>query len=437
MAEPVWVSPGIVQWTHNCSPQGGTIWKILPIMRILIVNVLYPPRIFGGAEKSVALLGESLVRAGHEVFVLTLHPETETTDTMINGVNVRSVPIDNAYWPYEKIEHRPLDAKLRWHIKDMWNSQAGTRLERYIDIVRPDVMHTNNIRGFSVALWQVANRAGIPIVHTLRDYSLECAWGGMFRKGRNCESRCAECRVLSVTRKFMSSRVQMVVGNSRFTLDSHLAAGYFRGVGNDVIFNIGGQGPAATATPLDDGPLVFGYIGRIEPMKGIEVLLTAMQGLTSGDARLVIAGAGEDAYVAQLKQQFGDPRISWLGFVKANDFYSQIDVCVVPSLWNEPLPRGLLETFTAGKSAIYAETGGSGEAAALGRVARGYRAADAKALRAVMSEALDNPAHWRRGGFASEAARAIVGEDHVVQRYIGAYERAIAAAPARSPALAG
>jgi glycosyltransferase involved in cell wall biosynthesis len=240
-----------------------------------------------------------------------------------------------------------------------------------------------------------------------------------------------------MTRKFMSSRVQMVVGNSRFTLDSHLAAGYFRGVGTDVIFNIGGQGPTATTTPHDGGPLVFGYIGRIEPMKGIEVLLTAMQGLTSGDARLVVAGAGEDAYVAQLKQQFGDPRISWLGFVKADDFYSQIDVCVVPSLWNEPLPRGLLETFTAGKSAIYAETGGSGEAAKLGRVAMGYRAVDADALRAVMNAAIADPAHWRHGGFASEAAQAIIGEEYVVQRYLSAYERAMAAAPVRSPALAG
>ena len=41
-------------------------------MKVLIVNVLYPPHKIGGAEKSVSLLAEALVRAGDEVVVATL-----------------------------------------------------------------------------------------------------------------------------------------------------------------------------------------------------------------------------------------------------------------------------------------------------------------------------------------------------------------------------
>ena len=64
--------------------------------------------------------------------------------------------------------------RLKWHLGDTWNRKAARRFGRILDIEKPDVVHTNNLTGFSVSLWSEANRRNIRIVHTLRDYSLTC-----------------------------------------------------------------------------------------------------------------------------------------------------------------------------------------------------------------------------------------------------------------------
>ena len=43
--------------------------------RILHLSMLYPPHIMGGAERSVALLAEAQVRAGHEVAAACTTPD--------------------------------------------------------------------------------------------------------------------------------------------------------------------------------------------------------------------------------------------------------------------------------------------------------------------------------------------------------------------------
>jgi hypothetical protein len=39
-------------------------------LKILIFNTLYYPNIVGGAEKSVQLLAEGLIKKGHEVVII-------------------------------------------------------------------------------------------------------------------------------------------------------------------------------------------------------------------------------------------------------------------------------------------------------------------------------------------------------------------------------
>ena len=41
-------------------------------MRVLIINMYYYPNMIGGAEHSVKLLAEGLVKSGHQVTVYTL-----------------------------------------------------------------------------------------------------------------------------------------------------------------------------------------------------------------------------------------------------------------------------------------------------------------------------------------------------------------------------
>jgi glycosyltransferase involved in cell wall biosynthesis len=122
-----------------------------------------------------------------------------------------------------------------------------------------------------------------------------------------------------------------------------------------------------------------------------------------------------------LKQRFADPRIEWLGFAKSKEFFRSIDVSLISSVWAEPLPRTLIETFVAGKSAICAQSGGIPEIAMLGKVVELYPPRDVAALARLMDNALTDLVRWKSGGFQDSAAQAAFSESSVVSRYRAAY----------------
>lgn len=49
---------------------------------------------------------------------------------------------------------------------------------------QPDIVNTNNLSGFSVAVWGVVNAMGITLVHTSRDYYLMHPNTTMYYKGK-------------------------------------------------------------------------------------------------------------------------------------------------------------------------------------------------------------------------------------------------------------
>ncbi|MEI9925796.1 MAG: glycosyltransferase [Bradyrhizobium sp.] len=102
---------------------------------------------------SVSLLAESLAAKGHHVATVCLNKEPHLAVDEINGVRVYRVPLDNIYWPFGQPEKPALLDRLKWHLGDTWNRKAARRFGRILDIENPDVVHTNNLTGFSVSLW--------------------------------------------------------------------------------------------------------------------------------------------------------------------------------------------------------------------------------------------------------------------------------------------
>jgi glycosyltransferase involved in cell wall biosynthesis len=199
--------------------------------------------------------------------------------------------------------------------------------------------------------------------------------------------------------------------------------GYFKSTPSSVIYNVAG-GDIKHDTPArsdDSDILVFGFIGGITPEKGVEVVLKATAKLVNCNWRLKIAGAGSAPYVEHLQRSHPDPRIQWLGFVSANEFYHTTDVTVVSSVWAEPLPRTLIETFASGNSAICARSGGIPEIASLGKVVETYPAKDAEALARIMDYALVNVELWKRGGFKDSSALDVFSEASITSQYREVY----------------
>jgi len=396
-------------------------------VKIAILNTLYPPIVMGGAEKSVSLLAEALVRRGHAVTVLTLHPEAEERREIQSGVVVHRLPMDNVYWPFDTSARRSAGARLRWHLGDLWNRRAAGRVARILAEVQPDLLHSNNVTGFSVAVWREARRLSLPIVHTLRDYSLMCRRATLFRNGHTCASRCLDCTTLSWSARRACAAVDEVVSNSRFVLDIHRDNGFFADTPGHVVFNImDGVSASAPREIAAGAPLTFGFIGKIDRDKGIEVVLEATRRLKNPDWRLLVAGRGKDDYVAELRRRHPDPRIEWLGFVRSDDFFAAVDVTLVSSIWHEPLPRTLIESIAHGRATICAEAGGIPEIAHLSDLIGTYAPTDAVALAALMDAALDAPERRSPRPSSAPADLDAFSETRVAESYLAVYRSALA-----------
>lgn len=391
-------------------------------MKVVLIGSMYPPYAFGGAEKAIAMLAEALVKRGHNVVVVTLYPGYLERTEERNGIRVYYLPLDNVYWPFTQgTKPSPL-MRFTWHLREMWNWKAERRVGRILDLETPDIVHTNNIIGFSVAIWRAVRRRNIRLVHTLHDYYLLCPRTTRYRGGKSCEGRCLDCRFLGANRKAASHLPDEIVSVSQFTLDKHKRLGFFRNVPSQVSYNIQSAAEDPKRCALTSSNLLnFGFIGRIEPEKGIEIVLQATQHLSQPGWRLKIAGKGTDDYVSYLRLKYADERIDWLGFTAATEFYPNVDVVVIPSQWEEPLGYVCVESLHEGKPLICARVGGLPEIAQLSKVVEYFPSGNVKELARLMNSALGDQIRWKQSTPPVSPALQPFTEQFVVDKYLSAY----------------
>ncbi|BEM86423.1 hypothetical protein SME46J_08930 [Serratia marcescens] len=184
-------------------------------MRVLIINTLYTPNFVGGAERSVQLLSEELVKNGDDVRVVTLHKSATREFSTINGVEVVYLPLRNIYWPFDNLRRGYLE-RLVWHFIDNYNPMMKALILSEILLFTPDIVHTNNLCGFSVAVWDAADKCGVKIIHTARDYYLFHPNSTLYKKGRNTNEHSISVLIFSLLKKLKSRKVSFFVGISDY-----------------------------------------------------------------------------------------------------------------------------------------------------------------------------------------------------------------------------
>lgn len=331
-------------------------------MKILFLHALADPARGGGAEVIVWEQIKGLRAAGHTCALLATTDKHGLQREARDGVTVWLAGIRNLYWPYDN-RARSAALRMAWHAIDSYNPLMQGYLRQVIAAERPDVISMHNLPGWSAAAWVTAARAGVPTVQVLHDYYPLCPKASMYKNAANCTGQCASCRAFRLPHRALSNKLSAVVGVSQYILDLHVAEGYFSKVPTRrVIHNARDPHSLGLDTHAPAAPHAgtrFGYIGRLDPPKGVDVLIDAFKTLQQRDAELWVAGNGKPDYEIALRAQAqGDARIRFLGRVTPGDFYPQVDVVVVPSLWNDILPTVVFEAMAFGKPVIGSRRGG-------------------------------------------------------------------------------
>nr|WP_278758868.1 glycosyltransferase family 4 protein [Bifidobacterium catenulatum] len=124
---------------------------------------------------------------------------------------------------------------------------------------------------------------------------------------------------------------------------------------------------------IAENDIVFLFSGRLTPEKGAEELLKAFTEVAQKvpNAKLVVAGAFffNSNIISPFEQKLRDlasnptvkNRIIFTGFVNYEDMpaiYAMSDICVLPSIWDDPAPLAVIESLVSGKPLITTRSGG-------------------------------------------------------------------------------
>ncbi len=179
------------------------------------------------------------------------------------------------------------------------------------------------------------------------------------------------------------------------------------GLGNVSIIHNGTRDVRRTKVNAVAGPFVFLFGGKLEPRKGVDVLLAAFAQLKGAQrATLLLVGHGEitryKAEAAKLGLGANVQFLGWKNYDAYDALLSQAMVFVLPSR-HEGMPMSIIEAMSAGLAVIATDVGGIPELVQSKSNGLLVKPGDVEALVAAMQEMLDNPELANRFGLAGRS----------------------------------
>ncbi|MBK2831160.1 glycosyltransferase family 4 protein [Klebsiella quasipneumoniae] len=336
-------------------------------MKILIINTLYYPQKVGGAEISVQLLAESLVNMGHQVRVISLIDDETLRNDVVNGVSCGYYPMPNIYWPYKNGVDISRVKKILWHFNDYLNRRAYDIVLNEVKNFDPDIVHTNNLAGWSVSVWSAAKKCNKKIIHTTRDYYLIHYNSTLFNKGKIQKENAFFVKVLNVFKRVASKKVDGFVGISNFIRQAHINGGFFPSSKKYTIYNSVTKNTENKIIPGNgngngngNGKKRFGFIGRLTIEKGFDIFCKIAKNYKND---YMFYAAGDYVERDNIYNLAVDSGVNLMGHVTLDLFLSSVDIVILPIKWNEPFGRVVVESILSGKIVITTPVGGISELA--------------------------------------------------------------------------
>ncbi len=383
-------------------------------MKILQVVHGLPPAYLGGTETYADTLAKELVRQGHAVSVFSRYENPQQPEYEVETPAVGAVEVT-------RVNHT--QRKSKTFADSYQNAHIAARFRELLARFKPDIVHFQHLVYLSTTCVREAVRRQVPVVMTLHDYWLICQRGRFLKPDLSVcpgqtDAGCAQCfshlldtkmsalyRCLkpildkqswlrdqgrrwygqyTVSRSASRAAQQQVqarmahirelcesislfLAPSRFLREQFVAFGVPE---EKILFHECGLQtesirPAQKARVQK--PLIFGYIGVVDPVKGVHLLVEAFQSLSQAELRIY---GGEAVYAPypdekRFRSQLANsPHIHCMGRYEQHELsriLREVDVVVVPSIWYENAPLVIREAFLAQTPVITADFGGMRE----------------------------------------------------------------------------
>jgi glycosyltransferase involved in cell wall biosynthesis len=177
----------------------------------------------------------------------------------------------------------------------------------------------------------------------------------MLKSTKVCRKQCTVCAILRRKARTGAGLVSKFIAISKYIAGVHQRAWCWLPdiavIGNPIE-------PVIPSAVIENSPKVrFGYIGRLVESKGVREAIEAFR--SAGiESDFMIAGKGNPKYIEECRAKAVNAAVSFSGYKAPPDFFSAIDVLVVPSIWPEAFGRVVIEAASAGIPSIVSDRGG-------------------------------------------------------------------------------
>ncbi|MEP1870518.1 MAG: glycosyltransferase family 4 protein [Paraglaciecola sp.] len=349
-------------------------------MKVILIHNFYQ---LAGGEDAVFKNEQALLqKKGHEVIVYT------TDNSQISTLFAKMTLVVNAIFSFSQYR----------------------KLKAFLTAEKPDVVHVHNYFPIiSPAVFYACKKVGVPVVHTLHNYRAICPTALLMHDGKVNERSVTHNSWWTVWKKVYrdsvigsfslacmvelhkhlgtwQSKVSVFIALTEFAKSKYKEAGWpvekIRVKPNFI------EDPFNGKLSIDKRGGYAIYIGRLSEEKGINILLSAWQGM---EFPLKIIGDGPLKSVVESNTS---PFIEYLGLKSKTEVLELVqnaNFIVMASTWFEGFPMVLVEAFACGTPAIVPKLGSMEEIITPNKTGLHFETNEAEALAKQVNLMIANP----------------------------------------------
>ena len=336
-------------------------------MRIAIYNDWWSPELVGGAEKTALEIAQYLRNSFGEsnIAVYTLSNSNVTIREIHENLSVTRLGSRTFRSRYSIGFLIKIFEKLRVLLGRATRNLLISEMLSF----KPDVILLHNVDRVGVNFASHFRKiSAIPIIRIQHDLGDTCVNRTRFNKisKKNCINTCTTCKIKESHFRRQSENYDVMISVSKF-IDST-----FRKLEFNPRISIYGY-PNHKKIEFNSSYFYFdnistlrlGFVGRVVPEKGIEVVLNSMfllKSLYNVNSTLTVCGLGSARYLKSLRKLATNLKVELilLGYIESpfDTLAGKIDAVVIPSIWQEPLGRIPMESLSRGLPCFVSGIGG-------------------------------------------------------------------------------
>lgn len=351
--------------------------------RVLLVHNYY--KLPGGEDTVVENERRLLEEHGHKVFLYT-----------------RS---------NREMENFSMVQKFLLPFTAMFSLRTYREVKKIIVEKKIDIVHVHNTLSLiSPSVYYAAFSSRKPVVQTIHNFRLLCPAATFLRNGKVCED-CVENGLGCAVRYgcYRNSKAQSLM--SVIVLKLHRILGTYRRLyyicltdfNRKKLLLLNNRGkekikkeqvfvkPNFVQVPhMELGPKKeqYLYVGRLERLKGIHILLEAWRELP--EKELLLCGSGpEEEWVRSYVEKYHMGQVTLLGQRERErvlQLLAESKALIVPSIWYEGQPMVILESYAVGTPVIASDLGNAGDMIEPGVTGETFSCGDVKSLKEAVRQ---------------------------------------------------